>query len=213
MSVPLLVRLRRLVSAIFLAGMAKQAWVLAIATWIFLAIHAWYGSPMFATHLGMPQPGTFPRYSGTIRVDDSRECSRYGCAIPRYFIRTAQGEVEFHCGYQPRPTVCILTTHMLVKPDPTQGYVLGYDPYWGLDYVKHPPDIAFNDDRNDPKEVNSWRIHSLRYHKLPAWIFVIALVAYGWAVCLSYQRQARPPPSPQPPPPPPAGPPSARRGS
>ena len=101
--------------------------------------------------------------------------------------------MEFHCGYRPARSECWLSTMSGVRPEPDETYEIGYDPYWGIDYIRHPRRLSGLDDRGTPQEVTMWRIYLLRYHRVDAFVFVTALLVYAWLVHAAYRKSlARP---------------------
>lgn len=182
--------------AFLLQGLWRFRWYHAVAIWALLAVQAWRAWPYLLVPGFMPTPGTFPRYVGTIRVEGELRRGSGRNIPPKYFIRTAQGEVEFHCGYRPSPSECLLSTSAGVRPDPAEIYEIGYDPWWGIDYIRHPPRLSGLDERGTPQQVASWRIHYLRYHRTDAFLFVGGLLLYAGLVHAAAQRSRTPEPTP-----------------
>jgi hypothetical protein len=181
--------LRSFGRALLLRGLWHFRWYHVLAIWPLLAVQAWFAGPYLLVPQHVPKPGTFPRYVGTIRVEGQPQRGNNRNIPPRYFIRTAQGEVEFHCGYRPHRSECLLTNMLGPRPDPGDVYEIGYDRYWGIDYIKHPPRLSGLDERGTPQEVTRWRMHYLRYHRVDAFVFVAAFLAYAWLVYEAYRKQ------------------------
>lgn len=191
--------LRRWGRALLLQGLWRFRWYHAVAAWAFLSVQAWYASPYLLVHtIGMPAPGTFQRHAGTIRVEGELRRGRGRSIPPRYFIRTAQGEVEFHCGYRPSPWECWFGTLPAVPPAADDQYEIGYDPYWGIDFVRHPARLSFLDEESAPHEIVAWRRLHLRHHDREAALLAAGLIAYMTLVLLAFRkdggRRAAPPP-------------------
>lgn len=197
--------MRRLFNALLLKGLWKCEPIHAIMIWILLAFLGWFGSPYFIYHaIGAPEPATAPRYVGTLRVAGELQRSKTGWKPPKYFIRTSQGEIEIHCDYLPYPTECSLF-HDFHKRYPEMIYEIGYDRYWGIDFIRYPANVPPRlQEYGAPHIISQRRKNFLKYHQTPAALFVLASLIYAYLVWQSYEnsRPKRPPdtdtPSPKP---------------
>jgi hypothetical protein len=145
----------RLLSALLLHGLWKFKPIHVLVFWVFLAYQGWLGSPYFMYHVvGAPEPGTAQRYVGTLRVQGELQRTKTGWIPPRYFIRTNQGEVEVHCGYRPYLRECS-KFYDFHKIYPDMIYSVGYDRYWGMDYIKYPDPIPLRYQANSAASTQS----------------------------------------------------------
>ena len=180
-------RKRRFIRAIALHRYWKFRWYHAVLIWLMLAAYGWGASPYFMVHMGgMPETGTAPRYTGTIRTEGELTRTKNGWKPPKYFIRTSEGDVEFHCGYLPSRRECWLYGVFAGKPDSGDVYEIGYDRYWGVDYIKYPDKIATKLDPNKLNSIQNWRIHYLPYQNRDLAWFCVILSVYIIVVCLAY---------------------------
>lgn len=157
--------MRRLFDALLLKGLWKFKPIHVIAFWCFMAYQGWMASPYFMYYVvGAPEPGTAPRYVGTLHIEGKLSASRNGFIPPRYYIRTASEEIEFHCEYRPKKSECFLSDgNYRMYGD--KKIEIGYDPYWGLDFFRHPPEFAHLDVYWSKDLVNQGRILSLKHHR------------------------------------------------
>jgi hypothetical protein len=129
--------MRRLLDALLLKGLWKFKPIHVVAFWLFMSYQGWMASPYFMYYVvGAPEPGTAPRYVGTLHIEGSLQRTKNGWIPPRYFIRTATGDVEFHCGFLPYRRSCFLHDQNFYGLTP---FEVGYDSYWGVDFRKYPP--------------------------------------------------------------------------
>lgn len=178
----------RFIRAISLHRYWKFRWYHFALVWLTLAAYGWGASPYFMVYaIGSPEPGTAPRYTGTIRMEGELQRTRNGWKPPKYFIRTDKGEVEFHCGYLPSRRECWLYGVLAGKPDSGDVYEIGYDRYWGVDYIKYPDKIATKLDLNKLNSIQNWRIHYLQYQNRDLAWFCVILSIYIIVVCLAYR--------------------------
>jgi hypothetical protein len=156
--------MRRLFDALLLKGLWKFKPIHVLAFWCFMAYHGWMASPYFMHYVvGAPEPGTAPRYVGTLLIEGELQRSKTGWIPAKYFIRTASGDVEFHCGYPPYRRECsVLASGLLSSYHGLQPVEVGVDPYWGVDFMKFPPPYEHFNDRYEPKSVVSRRELHLR---------------------------------------------------
>jgi hypothetical protein len=84
--------------------------------------------------IGAPAPGTAPRYVGEVSIVGDMIRTRYGWRPRKYFIQTLEGPKELRCGFWPSYTSCPIVYRSRVG----EIYEIGYDPYWGVDYIKYP---------------------------------------------------------------------------
>lgn len=97
----------------------------------------WVNLPAWRYRLvGAPAPGTAPRHIGTVEVEGESKYRGRMEIPPRYFIVTEHGRVEFHCGFRPVPRTCWFVSYQ--RPRTDEVFEIGYDEYWGVDYVKLP---------------------------------------------------------------------------
>lgn len=193
----------RLLGAMLLHGLWKLQWYQTVfLLWPMILSAAWGASPYFMVYVvGMPEPGTAPRYVGTIRFEGKLQRTKTGWIPPTYFIQTSKGDVEFHCRYRPSKNECWFNAGLGSKPNPDDIYEIGYDPYWGLDYIKYPPKLSKLDEYGDPKIISRGRIGSLSNHKRDAVWLCFLFLSYISLIWLTYQKSA-----PKQPPEPPAKP-------
>jgi hypothetical protein len=193
----------RMLSAVLLHGLWKLQWYQTVfLLWPMILAAAWGASPYFMVYVvGMPEPGTAPRYVGTIRFEGELQRTKTGWIPPKYFIQTSKGDVEFHCRYRPSKNECWFNAGLGSKPNTDDVYEIGYDPYWGLDYIKYPPKLSKLDEYGDPKLISSERIGSLKNHKRDAVWLCFLFLSYISLIWLAYQKSA-----PKQPPEPPAKP-------
>ena len=178
----------RLIAAVLLHGLWKLRWYQTVfALWPMLIIAAWGASPYFMVYVvGMPEPGTAPRYVGTVRFEGELKRTKTGWTPPKYFIQTSSGDVQFHCDYLPTIGECSLAPVLGAKPDPSYVYEIGYDPYWGLDYVKFPPPLYRLKERGESVAVSNWRIARLYAHKRDAIWFGFLFLIYLYFIWHAY---------------------------
>jgi hypothetical protein len=169
--------LRKLLSAAIFKSGGKLKPVHALGLVAALVFYGWQGSPYFMLYIvGPPEPGTAPRFVGTLREEGTLVRTRNGWIPPRYFIATNAGEIEVHCGYRPIRTECHGFSQEVRK-----GLVpiqVGQDDYWGVDYIKSIPKYTHLDDRGSTTSVAYGRFSDLRAHKSPAIIFCLLLLSY-----------------------------------
>lgn len=181
----------RLFRAITLHGFWKLRWYHTALLWLMLAAYAWGASPYFMVYVvGMPEPGTSPRYVGTVRVEGELQRTKTGWKPPKYFIKTDKGEVEFHCGYLPSRTECWLSFMLGVKPKSDDVYVIGYNNYWGLDYIKFPQWLSKINDYGAAGNITVGRFSDLRRHRGDAWSLGFGLFIYFLLVWYAYKSSA-----------------------
>jgi hypothetical protein len=113
---------------------------------------------------------------------------------PKYFIKTNKGEVEFHCGYLPYRKVCWLAVVYFKKPEPDEIYEIGYDPYWGLDFIKYPERIAQLNDYGSAKAIISNRYARLESHISDLRWLCFLVLGYFVLVWLAYKASDLNPP-------------------
>lgn len=181
--------LRKFIDALLLKGLWKFEPIHVIALWCILAFLGWMGGPYFMYHVvGAPEPGTAPRYVGTLRVEGELQRSRFGWKPPRYFIRTSKREVEVHCDYLPYPSECSLF-HDFYKQYPQMEYEVGYDRYWGIDFIRYPNYLSQKlQEYGAPHIISQRRRGFLKYHRTPATLFVFALLLYAYFIWQSYEN-------------------------
>lgn len=180
----------RLLGAMLLHGLWKLQWYQTVfLLWPMILSAAWGASPYFMVYVvGMPEPGTAPRYVGTIRFEGKLQRTKTGWIPPTYFIQTSKGDVEFHCGYRPSKQECWFTTSLGAKPRANEIYEIGYDPYWGLDYIKYPPDLSKLNVYSEPDRIQHSRISALTLlRKQVVWLGIL-LMAYLSLIWLTYQK-------------------------
>ena len=179
--------LKKLADALLLRGLWKFKPIHVVMFWIFLIYQGWMGSPYFMYHVvGAPEPGTAPRYTGTIRVEGELRRTGKGWTPPRYFIKSDKGEVEFYCGNLPSRSECLFSAGAGVIPRPDDVYTIGFEPYWGLDYIKHPTWLVAFDDIGSLRSVTFGRMLSLKYHKPHAIWFCALLACYLLVVVVRF---------------------------
>lgn len=180
----------RLLSAVLLHGLWKLRWYQTVfILWPMLLAAAWGASPYFMVYVvGMPEPGTAPRYVGTIRFEGELQRTKSGWIPPKYFIQTSKGDVEFHCDYLPKKGECSLAPVLGAAPNAGDVYEIGYDWYWGLDYVKYPSLLYRLQQRGNPQAVTTWRVSRLYKHTRDAvwWSFLFS--AYLYLIWLTHQK-------------------------
>ena len=180
----------RVLRAITLHYLWRLRWYQTVfILWPMLVVAAWGASPYFMVNVvGMPEPGTAPRYVGTIRFEGELQRTKTGWIPPKYFIQTSKGDVEFHCGYQPAKGQCWLTTVLGVKPEPDAIYEIGYHPYWGLDYIKYPDQLSKLDDYGASKNITNLRVTLLYLHQPSAIWLCFLFATYLCLIWLAYQK-------------------------
>jgi hypothetical protein len=180
----------RILSAVLLHGLWKLRWYQTVfILWPMLIVAAWGASPYFMVYVvGMPEPGTAPRYVGTVRFEGELQRTKTGWIPPKYFIQTINGEVEFHCDYLPKKGECSLAPVLGAKPDSSYVYEIGYDSYWGLDYIKFPPLLYRLQERGESVAVSRWRVARLYAHTRYALWFSFLLLMYLYLIWLTYQK-------------------------
>lgn len=181
--------MRRLFDALLLKGLWKFKAIHVIAFWCFMAYQGWMASPYFMYYVvGAPEPGTAQRYVGTLRVEGELQRSKTGWIPPRYFIRTSKGEVEVHCGYMPYTREC-WRFYDFHKRFPAMIYEIGYDEYWGLDFIKYFGEVSPKFQENGlPEIINIGRKASLIPHQTPATIFFFAFLLYAYLIWQAYEN-------------------------
>jgi hypothetical protein len=169
--------LRKLLNAAMFKSGGKLKPVHALGLVVALVFYGWQGSPYFMLYIvGPPEPGTAPRFIGTLREEGTLVRTRNGWIPPRYFIATSTGEIEVHCGYRPRRTECHGFSQEVRKGlIPIQ---VGHDNYWGIDYIKSTPKFAYLDDRGSTTSVAYRRFSHLQDHKSSAIIFCLLVISY-----------------------------------
>lgn len=186
----------RILNAVLLRGLWKFKPIHVFALLVFLAYQGWLGSPYFMYYfVGAPEPGTAQRYVGTLRVEGELQRTKTGWIPPRYFIRTNQGEVEIHCGYKPYLREC-WRFYDFHKHFSTMIYEIGYDRYWGIDYIRYPSDVSPKFQENGlPEIINTGRKASLIQHQTPAIIFFFIFLLYLYLIWQTYEnsKPKRPP--------------------
>jgi hypothetical protein len=172
--------MHRLLNALLLKGLWKFKPIHVVVFWLFMAYQGWMASPYFMYYVvGAPEPGTAQRYVGTLRVEGELQRSKTGWIPPRYFIRTNQGEKEIHCGYRPYLREC-WRFYDFQKRFPAMIYEIGYDEYWGLDFIKYLGDASPKLQENGlPEIISIGRKASLIQHRTPATLFIFALLIYA----------------------------------
>lgn len=174
--------MRRIFDALLLKGLWKFKPIHVIAFWCFMAYQGWMASPYFMYYVvGAPEPGTAQRYVGTLRIEGETTRGKSGSIPPRYFLDTAEGELEFHCGYKPRKIGCVvpLGGHTLRYPSHHIGkkIELGYNPYWGVDHVDFPQDAQLSEKISQSVVLQS-RKFTLEYHTNHLALFVGLVLIY-----------------------------------
>lgn len=181
----------RLLRAITLHGFWKFRWYHGVLIWLMLAAYAWGASPYFMAYVvGMPEPGTAPRYTGTVRMQGELQATKSGWKPPKYFIKTDKGEVEFHCGYKPQQAECGRFHRSMFQENPSDIYEIGYSPYWGVDFIKYPPRFAHLNEDSLPKYVTSGRLSKLNRHLGDLWSLFWGLSLYLLLVWFAYKLSA-----------------------
>jgi hypothetical protein len=180
----------RLFRAITLHGFWKLRWYQTVfILWPMLIVAAWGASPYFMVYVvGMPAPGTAPRYVGTIRFEGELQRTKTGWIPPRYFIQTSNGEVEFHCRYRPAKGECSFTTVLGAKPKTDDVYEIGYDSYWGLDYIKYPDHLSKLNDYGEAKNITNSRVALLYKHERSVMWLCFLFATYLYLIWLAYQK-------------------------
>jgi hypothetical protein len=178
--------MRRLFGALLLKGLWKFKPIHVIAFWCFMAYQGWMASPYFMYYVvGAPEPGTAPRYVGTLRIEGETTRGKSGLIPPRYYLDTEKGEIELHCGYRPRKFTCtaLIGYHSLRKPSKHIGEKLeiAYHPYWGIEKVKSFTDpTAFAG--NAPGEIEKIRISDLDFHTSNLVFFMGLMLLYAYLI-------------------------------
>lgn len=171
--------MRRLLSALLLRGLWKCKPIHAIVLWVFLAFNAWMGSPYFMYYVvGAPEPGTAPRYLGSLHIEGRLSRTSSGWAPPRYFIRTSTGDVDFHCGYVVSKHECQFFFYYPISFPSEPVIEIGYDSYWGIDYAKFPLELNRLNWTGESKYIKSERKHDLKYHRGAVIRFLSAMIIY-----------------------------------
>jgi hypothetical protein len=181
--------MHRLLNALLLKGLWKFKPIHVVVFWLFMAYQGWMASPYFMYYVvGAPAPGTAQRYVGTLRVEGELQRSKTGWIPPRYFIRTSKGEIEVHCDYLPYPIECSLF-HNFYKQDPNMVYEVGYDRYWGIDFIRYPNYVSQKlQEYGAPHIISQSRYVFLKYHRTPAAIFFFAFLLYAYCIWQSYEN-------------------------
>ena len=198
----------RLIAAVLLHGLWKLRWYHTVLLWLMILAYGWGASPYLMVYVvGMPEPGTAPRYTGTIRVEGKIQLSKNGFKPPTYFIQTNKGDVEFHCGYLPARSECLLSAVLGTQPIDGGLYEIGFDPYWGLDHIKYPPPLEKMNENRTPSLIAQKRLSYLHWHKSDAMWFLALILGYLILIRLAYKTSdperkaqvanASAPPSPQ----------------
>lgn len=144
-----------------------------------IAFCAWASSPLLRFCIfGAPSPGTAPRYTGLLEVEGKTDYRYDGAHPPRYFVLTDGGRVEFHCGIGSRRKVCRVPD----RPRADDTYVIGYDAYWGVDYIKYP--------RDEPVWTGH-QVREVRMEQLETPFFAFVVLAVVALACVSGWRQLR----------------------
>lgn len=181
-------RIQRFLQAIILHKYWRFRWYHAVLIWLVLAIYGWGGSPYFMMKvIGPPEPGTAPRYMGTVRVDGELQRTQTGWRPPKYFIETDKGEVEFHCGYLPYRRECGPFPGPFDEKKASEVYTIGYDPYWGVDQIKYPLRLSHLDEYSLPALVSDRRVLYLTRHIRDFQLFLTMLCGYCVLVYLAYR--------------------------
>jgi hypothetical protein len=167
----------RLLRLIFLDGLWRIRWYHTCFMWIWLLVFAWEGSPFLAYAIGFPDPGTAPRYTGTVRIEGELQRTRHGWKPPKYFIQTPSGDIEFHCGFLPIKRECWLREGLGGKIVETDIYTIGYAPYFGVDYTKYPESLS-SLTYGSSESVKRRRISHLRAHRFGLGLSIALLAAY-----------------------------------
>ena len=182
----------RVVAAVLLHGLWKLRWYHAVLLWLMILAYGWGASPYLMVYVvGMPEPGTAPRYTGTIRVEGKLERTKNGWKPPKYFIQTSNGDVEFHCGYLPVRNQCLLSAVLGTQPIEGGIYEIGFDPYWGLDYIKYPPPLEKMNQNRTPSLIVQARLSDLRWHKSDA-VWIVALLSGYFSLIWHAYRSSNP---------------------
>lgn len=183
-------RASRLLSAITLHRLWRLRWYQTVfILWPMLVVAAWGASPYFMVYVvGMPAPGTAPRYTGTIRFEGELQRTKSGWIPTEYFIQTSKGDVEFHCGYRPKRSQCWFTTVLGIKPAPEDVYEIGYDPYWGLDYIKYPDHLSKLNDYGEAKNISNSRVALLYKHERSVIWLCFLFATYLYLIWLAYSK-------------------------
>lgn len=173
--------LKKIADALLLRGLWKFKPIHVMVFWVFLAYQGWMASPYFMYYVvGAPEPGTAPRYVGTLRIEGETTRGKSGSIPPRYFLDTDKGELEFHCGYKPRKLDCVvpLGGHTLNYPSRFIGQKveIGYDHFWGVDHVNLPSTSSPNDLQASDEAKN--REFILRYHSTSLALFIGLVLLY-----------------------------------
>lgn len=111
----------RVLLCVYVAGFLASMW----AAWPYWRFHVF----------GSPTPGTAPRFTGSVEVVGELTRTRRGWRPPKYFVHAGDTRVEFRCGFRPNFTSC----PMGHRPGTDEQFEIGYDEYWGVDYIKYPP--------------------------------------------------------------------------
>jgi hypothetical protein len=180
----------RIFSAVLLHGLWKLRWYQTVfILWPMLIVAAWGASPYFMVYVvGMPEPGTAPRYVGTVRFEGELQRTKTGWIPPKYFIQTSNGEVEFHCRYLPKKGECWFTPVLGAKPKPDDVYEIGYDPYWGIDFIKYPQRLSVMNDYGESKNISRGRVASLYAYTRNAVLFGFMCCCYLYFIWLTYKK-------------------------
>jgi hypothetical protein len=68
-------------------------------------------------------------------------------------------------------------------------YEVGYDQYWGVDFIRYPSNVSERlQEHGAPKIVTSRRQVFLKYHRTPATLFVFAFLLYAYLIWQSYEN-------------------------
>lgn len=165
------------IDALLLKGLWKFKPIHVVMLWLLLAYQGWMASPYFMYYVvGAPEPGAAQRYVGMLRVEGEGSRGNAGYIPPRYFLDTAEGELEFHCGYRPRKFTCIsrLGGH---KKFLGQQLEIGYDPYWGIErvvFLGQPPLL----EKFSRQDQAFWLETQLKYHTNSLAFFIGLVLLY-----------------------------------
>jgi hypothetical protein len=87
-------------------------------------------------------------------------------------------------------------------------YEIGYDRYWGVDFIRFPDSVPQRlQEHGAPHIVSQGRKVFLKYHQTPAVLFVFAFLTYAYLVWQAYENsKPKKPGDPDPSPPQPDAP-------
>ena len=178
----------RLVGAFLLHGLWKLRWYHTVLLWLMILAYGWGASPYLMVYaVGMPEPGTAPRYMGTVRVEGKFERTRNGWKPPKYFIQTNKGDVELHCGYLPSRKECWMLMYVPKTDFAGNVFNIGYDWYWGIDYIKYPAALTPRDVGEIPRVIHKSRLIDLKTHYNDAVWFLALLLGYFLLIWHAYR--------------------------